>query len=217
MGKRRVMRRSEEWWELLAEPTAVRCEGHVQDGSRCRREAILGANVCGQHGGAAPQVRQRAAARIGNAADEMVKRLHAMLDDPAVDARDKIKIATDMLDRAGLNATGKLLVGVGEVDPVEALFKTILNDPNGLAPAQVEPSQPSPQALAWNREAMEDDADIVEGEVVEDAHIPESMTTKPPPHIRRDIVVVEPERSTESMTTKPPPHIRRDLQRLGLL
>lgn len=119
-----------------------------------------------------------------------------MLDDPDVDAHAKIKIATDMLDRAGLNATEKHLVGVGEVDAVEALFARILNDPNGLAPATSVQYAPSPEFAALNaaadpQEALEDD--IVEGEVVED------------------------ESSTESMTTKPPPHIRRDLERLGLL
>jgi hypothetical protein len=182
------MRRSEEWWDMLAPPTAVRCEGHVQNGSRCLRPAVLGATVCSQHGGSAPQVRQRAAARIGNAADEMVKRLQAMLDDPAVEARDKIKIAQDLLDRAGLNATEKHIVGVGQVDPVEALFRNLLSDPSNLGPAQVEPSQPSAQALAWNREVLDGD-DVVEGEIVEEQPAPddtptETMSSRPPRHIR---------------------------------
>lgn len=194
MGYTRKVTHSEEWWELLARPTSVRCEGHYKTGERCRREALVGANVCRQHGGAAPQVQAIAAARIGNAADEMVKRLHAMLDDVNVEARDKIKIAQDMLDRAGLNATGKLLIGVGEIDPVEVLFRTILNDPNGLAPAEPTPHEPSPQALAYNRQALEayggDDepADIVDAEVVEEphtVHVTESMSNRPPAHIRK--------------------------------
>lgn len=175
---------------MLAPPTAVRCVGHVQDGSPCRREAISGSTVCSQHGGMAPQVRQRAAARIGNAADDMVKRLHAMLDDPAVDARDKIKIATDMLDRAGLNATSKVLVGVGEADPVEALFKSLLADPNNFTDPNSVHQVPSPQIAAWNLEALavaEEPTDIVDAEVVEEpATVPETerMSSAPPKHIR---------------------------------
>ena len=198
MGHRNKVTHSEDWWEMLAPPHAVRCEGHYkQDGKQCRREAVPGANVCGQHGGLIPAVRDRAAARMGNAADEMVKRLHAWLDDPDVEARDKIKIAQDMLDRAGLNATGKLLVGIGEVDPVEALFRTILNDPNGLAPPQPIAPEPSPQMLAWNRDALEDDPpDVVEAELVEG----------PAPTSQAEVV-----------STLPPKHIRDDLRRLGLL
>lgn len=194
---RRKVTHSEDWWALLAPPTVVRCESHYKTGDRCRREAIPGANVCGQHGGAAGHVRDRAAARIGNAADAMVQRLYEMLDDPAVEARDKIKIAQDMLDRAGLNATNKLLVGIGEVDPIERLFRDILEDPNGLAPASPEPYIQSPEAAALNRVALEaygGDEDIVDAEVVE-----------------------EPEPVTETMSALPPEHIRRDLKRLGLL
>ncbi|MGK2875457.1 MAG: hypothetical protein ACSLEW_07420, partial [Nocardioides sp.] len=89
MAGRKVAAHSEEWWALIAGPTDVRCEAHVQSGERRRRAAIAGANVCRQHGGAIPAVKAKAAARIGNAADEMVKRLHALLDDPSVEARDK--------------------------------------------------------------------------------------------------------------------------------
>jgi hypothetical protein len=203
MAGRKTMRRSESWWEMLAPPTAVRCEGHVQSGAQCLREALTGSNVCRQHGGAAPQVQARAAARIGNAADAMVKRLHEMLDDPSVEARDKIKIAQDMLDRAGLAATGKLLIGVGEIDPVEALFQRILQDPNGLMSETPVQHVPDPQIAAWNREAMEDDEpdDIVDAEVVEEPEPDDTHTV----HVEG------------SITTPTPPHIRRDLERLGLL
>lgn len=188
------MRHSEDWWELIAPPTAVRCEAHVQDGSRCRRESIAGANVCRQHGGAIPAVRERAAARIGNAADEMVQRLQAWLDDPAVEMKDKVKIAQDMLDRAGLNATGKMLIGVGQVDPVERLFRDLLADPSGLAPSQPVPHQPSPEQLELNRQALEaygddDDPVVVRGQVIEAATLPSPARTQrkgtaPPKHIR---------------------------------
>lgn len=195
MGHRNKVTHSEAWWEMLAPPTAVRCEGHYKTGLRCRREAIPGANVCGQHGGAAGHVRAVAAARMGNAADEMVKRLLSMLDDPQVEARDKIKIAQDMLDRAGLNATEKHIVGVGEIDPVERLFRDLLADPNSLGPATPVQTVHDPEIAALNRgadpQALLDDEPppIVRGKVIETESVmePEPMSPKPPKHIREAI------------------------------
>jgi hypothetical protein len=69
--------------------------------------------------------------------DDAVKRLRAMLDDDSVEAREKVKILHDFLDRGGLGATTKVAVGVGGIggaaDPVERLFMDILSDPNALA------------------------------------------------------------------------------------
>jgi hypothetical protein len=47
---------SESRWALLP-PTVIRCNGTLQSGKRCRREAVDGSVVCDIHGGAAPQVR----------------------------------------------------------------------------------------------------------------------------------------------------------------
>ena len=60
---------SEERWALLPE-TIVRCNGTRPNGGRCKREAEDGAVVCDQHGGAAPQVRRRAAERLIMSADQ---------------------------------------------------------------------------------------------------------------------------------------------------
>lgn len=201
MAGRKTAARTQDWWDTLAGPADVQCEAHVQDGSRCRRPAIAGANVCRQHGGAIPAVRAKAAARIGNAADQMVKRLQAMLDDPAVEARDKIKIAQDLLDRAGLNATEKLIVGVGPADPVETLFRNLLADPANLGePVRHEPSA---EVEAYTRAALEaaDDEDLLGEDVVEAEVVGEAAPDEP----------------TETMSALPPKHIREDLKRLGLL
>lgn len=53
---------SEEWW--AARDQRGRCTAHNRDGSRHRLPAIRGATVCRRHGGAAPQVRRRAAERV---------------------------------------------------------------------------------------------------------------------------------------------------------
>jgi len=190
MAKRQ--RRSEEWW--ANHPQVMRCAAsYKSNGQQCRMEAAPGANVCNQHGALAPQVQAAAAARIKMSVEDAVIRLHAMLDDPAVDARDKIKILHDLLDRGGLGATSKVLVGVAEVDPVEALFQSLLADPNALGPATPTEHVLSPEIAALNagadpQEAEADLGDVVDAEVVEDdphtVRVEESMSSRPPKHIR---------------------------------
>lgn len=203
MPRRTTSRHSEEWWLVHAPPTAVRCEARYKSGEPCGREAIAGATVCGMHGGAAPQVRARAAARIGNAADEMVKRLFAMLDEPETPHAVRAKIMQDILDRAGLNAVEKHMIGVGELDPVEKLFRDLLADPSGLAGPTPETYLPSPEFAALNRgaDAQELLDDVVDAELVEDTD------TEPPHSVRL----------AGKPSEQPPAQIRRDLERLGLL
>jgi hypothetical protein len=69
MPGRRVSH-SEARWALLP-PTVIRCNATRPNGSRCKREAEDGAVVCDQHGGAAPQVRRRAAERLIMSADHV--------------------------------------------------------------------------------------------------------------------------------------------------
>jgi hypothetical protein len=72
---------SESRWELLPD-TVIRCNATRPNGSRCKREAEDGAVVCDQHGGAAPQVRRRAAQRLVMTADEAVGLLIKWMRDP---------------------------------------------------------------------------------------------------------------------------------------
>ena len=65
---------SEERWALLPE-TVIRCNATRPNGSRCKREAADGGVVCDQHGGAAPQVRRRAAERLIMSADHVSQKL----------------------------------------------------------------------------------------------------------------------------------------------
>jgi hypothetical protein len=173
------------------------------DGSQCRREAIPGTNVCNQHGALIPAVQASAARRIQMSVDDAVKRLHSMLDDNSVESREKIKILHDLLDRGGLAATNKHLVGVAAAnDPVEKLFMSILGDPDGLAPVEPPPqaiSAPQPEGevedLIGLEKPVEERLDVVDAEVVEDDAAPEPVQA----------------------LTLPPKHIRDDLERLGLL
>ena len=61
--------------------TVIRCNATRPNGSRCKREAGDGAVVCDQHGGAAPQVRRRAAERLIMTADQAAQMLVKMMED----------------------------------------------------------------------------------------------------------------------------------------
>jgi hypothetical protein len=79
----RTRSHSEARWALLP-PTVIRCNATRPNGGRCKREAEDGAVVCDQHGGAAPQVRRRAAERLIMTADEAVGLLIAWMRDQAM-------------------------------------------------------------------------------------------------------------------------------------
>jgi hypothetical protein len=85
---------SEQRWALLPE-TIVRCNGTRPNGGRCKRAAEDGAVVCDQHGGAAPQVRRRAAEGLVMTADQAAQMLVRMMEDtevPSGSARRSPKI-----------------------------------------------------------------------------------------------------------------------------
>jgi len=184
---------SEQWWANHAPDHLMRCTAHLkQDGSQCRRAAHPGTNVCSNHGALIPAVQAAASRRIGMSVDDAVKRLHGMLDDPQVEAREKIRILHDLLDRGGLGATSKHLVGVVTEDPVEALFRSLAADPNATYdPAEIEPPEPKvpdPVQAALDAEDGSDWESIVDAEVVDgDDPTPatDAVTDSPPPHIRK--------------------------------
>lgn len=194
----RKITHGEEWW-ASAPSHVLRCTANYKStGLQCRREAHPGANVCTQHGALAPAVQAAAATRIQMSADDAAKKLLAMVEDPEVESREKVKILQDLLDRGGLGATSKLLVGVGPVDPVEAMFRNILTAPDGL----LEP-EALPEAVVVLDEhgtvldvvASEDD--VVDAELVDDeprqlpmgrrrapVGAPDRPSTRTPRHIR---------------------------------
>ncbi|MCW2767966.1 MAG: hypothetical protein JWO11_3925 [Nocardioides sp.] len=144
-GKSRT--HSEDWWASNPPPHVLRCVGHYKStGEQCRRVAEDGAVVCDQHGAAAGQVRRRAAERIAVTADEAAQKLAAWMDDSAVPFQVRAKIAQDLLDRAGLGATQVHKIMPITEDPIEALFKSILDDPEGLLVPVSERSALAPGA-----------------------------------------------------------------------
>lgn len=87
--------------------TFTRCKARTQKGEPCKRPPIAGAAVCRVHGGAAPQVKRKAAMRllelvdpaIATLAKEMVK---------AEKSGDRLRAANSILDRAGYGRVTKV-------------------------------------------------------------------------------------------------------------
>ena len=163
---------SDKWW-LTAPAYVLRCVGtYKYNGEQCRRVADDGSVVCDQHGGAAPQVRRRAAERIAVTADEAAQKLAAWMDDAAVPFQVRAKIAQDLLDRAGLGAAQVHKIMPIVEDPIEALFASILSDPEGTYdPVAIEASKALEAKQAYELADLIgtfDEDDIVDAEIVED-------------------------------------------------
>jgi hypothetical protein len=149
---------SEARWALLP-AHVVRCNGHMVNGGRCKREAEPGSIVCRLHGGAAPQVRRRAGERLIMSADHASQKLLEWLDDPEVPYRVRAEIARDMLDRAGLAAAQLHKIVPMDADPVIAFFDGLLSDPNNW--------MENPPRPAIEERLIDPDAELVEAAIVE--------------------------------------------------
>jgi hypothetical protein len=172
---------SEERWALLPE-TVVRCNGTRPNGGRCKREAEDGAVVCDQHGGAAPQVRRRAAQRLIMTADQAAQSLVKMMEDTEVSFGVRAKIAQDLLDRAGLIATQVHQIIPTTEDPVMRVFEGAFSDPSNWE--SNPPPDPTPAIDSYAISSLDHhDAEpdkIVEAEMVEPEGEPANDT---PPRI----------------------------------
>jgi hypothetical protein len=159
---------SEERWVLLPE-TIVRCNGTRANGGRCKREAEDGAVVCDQHGGAAPQVRRRAAERLIMTADQAARMLVRMMEDTEVPFGVRAKIAQDLLDRAGLIATQVHQIIPMTEDPVMRFFEGAFSDPSNWE--ENPPPDPTPAIESYATGSRDqhnaEPEEIVETDVVE--------------------------------------------------
>jgi len=155
---------SEARWALLP-AHVIRCNGHMVDGGRCRRVAEPGSIVCRLHGGAAPQVRKRAAERLIMSADHASQKLLEWLDDPEVPYRVRAEIAQDLLDRAGLASTQAIKIVPAEDDPVMRFFEDAFSDPNNW---EENPPQPAIEERVIDPEVEPEE--IIEAEIFEPAN-----------------------------------------------
>jgi hypothetical protein len=198
---------SETWWATEAPPHLLRCNGtYKSTGEQCRRVAEDGSIVCDQHGGAAGQVRRRAAERILFTADEAASALVAWMNDPSVDTRERIKVAQDLLDRNGIVAAQVHKIMPVTEDPIEALFANILDDPEAL---QDPGGRDAPLALET---ATGDSYEDLIGTVVErDETAPRAAE---PPHRGPRPVQAADKPTKQPNPMKPPRHLREGLERL---
>ncbi|MFC5677789.1 hypothetical protein [Aeromicrobium endophyticum] len=198
---------SESWWATQAPPHVLRCNGtYKSTGEQCRRVAEDGSIVCDQHGGAAGQVRRRAAERILFTADEAASKLVAWMNDPSVDTRERIKVAQDLLDRNGIVAAQVHKIMPVTEDPIEALFRTILDDPNALTDAEITEPLPAPTV-----EATDDYEDLIGRTPAQDEK-PARRAEQPARSPRLPQAADQP--SKDRSSTTPPKHIREGLARL---
>ena len=175
----RTRSHSEERWALLPE-TIIRCNATRPNGGRCKREAEDGAVVCDQHGGAAPQVRRRAAERLIMTADQAAQMLVRMMEDTEVPFGVRAKIAQDLLDRAGLIATQVHQIIPMTEDPIMRFFEDAFSDPSNW---EENPPQPADRQRASASTAQIHDVEpeeIVEAEIVEPEGEPANDT---PPRV----------------------------------
>ena len=160
----------------------IRCNGHLVNGGRCKREAEPGSVACRLHGGGAPQVRKRAAERLIMSADHVSQKLLEWLDDPEVPYRVRAEIARDMLDRAGLVATQIHQIIPTTEDPIMRFFDGFFSDPNNWEenrPADQTPAIESYATSNLDHHDTEPD-DILEAEIAEAEAEPASDT---PPRV----------------------------------
>jgi hypothetical protein len=180
MSGRRVSHSEARWAQLP--PTVIRCNATRPNGSRCKREAEDGGVVCDQHGGAAPQVRRRAAERLIMTADQAAQMLVRMMEDTEVPFGVRAKIAQDLLDRAGLVATQVHQIVPTTEDPIMRFFEGAFSDlSNWVSNPQLDPT-PAIESYATSSRYRHDvePEGIVEAEIVEPEGEPADDT---PPRI----------------------------------
>lgn len=97
---------------------APRCTARNKQGNRCGKSPIIGGNVCRLHGGAAPQVKMAALARLEHYRDRAAERLCELIelsDFPST----SLGAVKDLLDRTLGKPTEKVDVSVsGELSLV---------------------------------------------------------------------------------------------------
>lgn len=86
---------------MAKHPLGQDCTRIKNNGEPCKNRAIIGATVCRFHGGAAPQVKKKAAERIAEAAHDAAALLVQFMEDPKNDVKVRTQIAQDLLNRAG--------------------------------------------------------------------------------------------------------------------
>lgn len=113
-------------------PPEAFCTARKTNGQPCRNPKITGAEVCGTHGGRAPQVMRKAMARLQNNADRLVQAELAIALDEQQPAPVRLAALRDALDRAGLKSSEKVELQ-HSMKPWESILTEITRVPSERA------------------------------------------------------------------------------------
>lgn len=160
---RPMKRLSEDWWASRPpEVRARRCHAHRRNGNQCGKVAMAGQQVCGTHGGRAPQAINKARRRLDEASDRLVMRLLGFAESDKVPAYVSLDAVKDALNRIGVVTPQTVNLSV------TAPWEEVMGAVTGIAQISRAESRaargmPPPAAIA-----PPGDGDIVYAEVVPD-------------------------------------------------
>lgn len=139
-----------------AKLSAPQCVAIKTNGERCKAAPIHGARVCRVHGGAAPQVKKRAAERLMAAADSLMAELLKIAHNPKEPVYVRLTAIRDALDRAGLGAKHATPLQAADDDPWAVMLGVALADDRDMS--EFTAGQPAIDAARYNEQQLSLDA-----------------------------------------------------------
>lgn len=162
-----IVKFSEEWWASRSSHVQDRrCIAHKKTGERCGKVSMEAQQVCGTHGGRAPQSRMAARRRIEEAAEKLARKLIGIALDDNKSEGAQITAIRDLLDRAGVSAKTAVEVEI-EVKPYQRLANEIV----GFAPttrAESRALRGIPETGSGVDTSAPSDGEIVDAEIVDE-------------------------------------------------
>lgn len=128
-------------------PLSMKCTAKRSDGQPCEKYAMRGGNVCDTHGGTAPQVRQAARDRLLSLVNPAISVVNEIMNDRRQSGGDRLRAANMVLNKTGFHDKTEVEV---EVKPWQQMVESALLLRDGASEA-------------------EDDGDVVDAEVVDEA------------------------------------------------
>jgi hypothetical protein len=105
-----------------------KCTAHLKNGKECGKWAIRGAVVCRVHGGAAPQVKLAAEARLKALEHPAIDRYEKLMDSDSEEIA--YKTCKDILDRTGHKPAEKVEISGSLVDAISRGVKRVRESVN---------------------------------------------------------------------------------------